>query len=748
MLKQRQDLLVYLWLTSLAVALAGGIYHCFFRIGYVNLYFHNLVIASGSCHGVLFSLGEALILFIPFLRIAIVRGTEQAKSYATALTPLLLLLPGFWITPHFYSTVVFIVITGLVVFRLGLVAGWQLNDPGNRIGRILPPTLVWLGFAAFSLYGLYLQHLAWRNLYLFWPDWGILFEMIKHAKTWRFGYSDFYEFNHLGMHFSPSLILLYPLMWFKNVHAFFLTSSMFLYGSGVVAYYFARAVGLSRCQACVMAYICFFTPGLTNLNLAIFYSFHENHMAPVLILATAYFWIRKKFVLAALMFALSLGVKEDVAVFFAGLGGILLLQKKYREGFSLLSIGLTVFFVLYYVFFPWMRNGNAYYFVSNYSGLGNSLTEIALSPLRNPQVFWPRLVRYNIIGYVVTLFTPFALLLGVNPLIACTSGIIIIFTCLQTAETYINIMCWYQIMPLIAIYLCMISNGHKIAIKTPDSRYWQFLRSGIAKRSPKVSISAIMIGTLTSVVVSWFLWGQSHWGKVFLPGFRQDARADMVRLSQLIPESERVTTTMRPAGHLFFRGLNFKTEKKFWTNYVILDLRDKVAMEQMKSVHLRDELLLNKKYFPVAVANLPYSLIMLFSCDPKAKSMIPPRHVENGDERWKNADFLLPCNNSDCEVKGKLGQVDGRVTVELLVRLKKVVNYDALFTIGLSDGRQTRYWTFFAGDGLLPLWQWQKDQVFSYLAVLPPNFGKPIHANCQLTKFPGLMKSAAMINRP
>lgn len=720
----------------LILVLATGIWRSYYRILYINIICHEVKIGNYNSFHILYSIliSAALISFVAFTNFRKVSWQEHNKEKITALFPLLLFGLEAIFPVNFFTPVVFCIIIGLVIYRLTLSYDLNLtNEEKTKKWKIICPLTVTIIFVVFTSYGLYIQHVAWRSFYFTWTDWGILMEMVKHALDFRFGYSAYYGFNHLGYHFSPALIVLLPTMFFKDVNVFFLVSSIFLYGGGVIIYIYARSQKLSRSLSLLLSLIYFFTPGITNSNLSVYYGFRENFMAFIPIIAAAYFWDKKKYIPLVCLIIFSMMIKETVLIFLACLGAVLIIRKKYRDGIVLFISSSLLFLIVFFVFFPWMQDGQEYSQLYRYSGLGNGLSDILMSSINKPVLFWGRFIRPSVVCYIATLLVPFFILIGIRPLVCLSGAIILFFTCLQSDEWFINIKAWCQTLPLIGIYLCILWNCRDINQDKRNNRWLGWLQYGIAKKNNSKLLSAAVVSCTACVILGWFFWAQSPLGKVFYPDLKGDYRQMMSKMNQLIPAEAKITVTGNPSTHMFFRNLSFDLNKEKLGDYVIFDLLNTRANAQNKNLNLRDTLLKSKDFFPVAIEKKPHSMLMLFSRDPSAKRMPCPKLFTKAEVKWDNQKLALPVSDKNFDLRLRFVKYKKRVRVDFFIKLKKKIDYDTKFTINLSNGKNNRFWSFFAGDGLLPTWSWSKKQIYCFSSLLPQNF-VPRKGYCSMQK--------------
>ena len=706
-----------------ALVLALGIYRSFYKIAQIVVVLPRIVLNADSTISFLQCLLIAcglviMAVFAPF------RNSEASyKEKIIALSPLLLFVLEAMFPVSFYTPAVFIWVAGIVLFRLNLTLNIDLSkeEKSHKAKFILPGIMLFF-FAAFVFWSLFLQHEAWKSFYLLWSDWGTFVDMAKHAYVGKFGYSTMHGCNHLGVHFSPALIILTPLLLFKSVHVIFLFSSILIYSVGIIIYYYARYLKMSRTTALFLALIIFFSPGLSQLSLSIYYGFRENYMAFAAILLTAFFWEKKQYWAMLIFLVFSMLIKESVLIFLGTLGAILIMQKKYRSGSVLLVSSSVMFLLVFFVFFPWMRGGGSYSQLFRYDGLGSSLTEILLASFQKPALFWGYFIRPCVICYLLTLFLPFFLLIGIRPLVCLASAVVLFFTCLQSYDWFISIAVWYQTLPLIAIYLCILWNCRDVKNEDKNWKWFEWLRCGLEKRNNSKMLSAALPASLVCLVLSCFFWGQVPFSKIAYPRFKGDYRKAVAKLKTLIPETAKLTIDNRIAPHFMFYNVRFSKDEKDLGDYVLFDMLNPFEVERYKNIELRDRLLNRKDFVPVAIHKSPNALLMLFSRDKNAAGMPRPRLYSAREVGWEKLKNVLPVDDKNFELRCKFMEHKSQVQVVFFIMLKRKVSYDTRFSISLIDGKRQHHWTFFAGNGLLPTWHWKAGQVFCFGSILPRGF--------------------------
>lgn len=163
------------------------------------------------------------------------------------------------------------------------------------------------------------------------------------------------------------------------------------------------------------------------VNLANLYEFHAVVLSTTFLIFMFYFWYIKRFWLSALFAVLSMLTKEQVAltiIFFTlyiaytHSKPILFSKKKNWKAFfpklyfpALLAIGSAIwFFVSLEIIIPAFRGGTNHFALEYYGDIGDSPTDVVVSLLKNPLLFFNYVFSPDAMRYLTQLFTPLAFL--------------------------------------------------------------------------------------------------------------------------------------------------------------------------------------------------------------------------------------------------------------------------------------------------------------------------------------------------
>jgi uncharacterized membrane protein len=220
--------------------------------------------------------------------------------------------------------------------------------------------------------------------------------------------------NHLGVHFSLIFYFLAPIYAVFQSPKTLLILQSFALGLGALPLYLiAKKYANSTLFSQVLCISYLLYNALHNINT---FEFHEVAFAPVLLLSTLYFLESKNFKWFWIFFALSLFVKEDVALSGIFIGLYVFWGKKEKKLGALIAIISLVYFLLTLkVFMPLI--GQPYNYVDrysalkslHYSGYEGILYTIIAHPFYTLQYvfFDPRKILYLVILFYPVLFLPF-----------------------------------------------------------------------------------------------------------------------------------------------------------------------------------------------------------------------------------------------------------------------------------------------------------------------------------------------------
>jgi uncharacterized membrane protein len=725
-IKYTIDLKQFLFIFGWGIVLAWSIFRNFQQLFRINLVYYMILLRDSGIYEfiqmTISAIGIILLAYILYIKYQ--KSKEPAAKFNRACIPLLLLLPEALFPVSIVSPIWFTMICGIVLFRYFSLFHYK-NEIYVFPRKYIAPLILVIVFLACSIYGYCLQRNALLGMEFIWGDWGFTLGPLLNILEGKWFYSDYCGYNIFQVHFSPGILLLGPTVWFFNSpDVFFFTGAAILFSSGLVLYLLARQLKMSQTESLIVAFVAFLTPGITNMNLSIFYGFHEVYPILPLVFLSFLFYEKKNYPIAIAMFLLSMTFKETVPILWLGFGAVFMLKKKFK-----LAIFLIVFSLVYYLFvhelvYPWLRDGQEYWNLFRYKHLGNNMGEIALSPFVRPAAFWSSILRPGCLLFIWLLLLPFIIVIPRNPLLSGACGIVLMFICLQASNELQNIMMQYQAMPLAAILLNMVYNFHNLKDSKVDNNAWTGLLSyGLQDKQKKMYFPAALLATLSICIICLLFFTQNHFSKNPPASLKDnvDCTAAMNQFKRLIPAGVPVTVSARTAPHLVFRNkLSFKLESEHWQDYVFFVLNDTLSSEAMGQ--LRNKLRQSKDYHFVLGTWVGRHYLQLY----KRSTLIAKKRIALINISLKNWHQI---NGSSMDTTGKDFQIKicpelQKNRIKVYLRLAKKVNYDIEINFTVASKQRTLLFRKMFNNGASSAAVARKGDVFSSYIYLPDDFGK------------------------
>ena len=384
------------------------------------------------------------------------------KLTISIIPALLILIPG----NNFFRLLLFILSAIIIIMQLGYhflplrKIDLLIKKKLCHKYKNLPFFITLIVFSFLTIYAVKLQITYAENGQLFYSDWGIFLNVTDNTLQGKYFYSNQLEYNFMGQHFMPTVILfLLPFIaLFRNIETLFILNSVLLFSNGLIVYAFCRQLKLSRIVAMILGCIIILSPSLLNLNLAMMYGFHGIYLVVPLMLICWMLFDKKKYYFAVLFFILILLTKETTAPMFFGVGICFLFQKRYFLGLFLMIFSTLYFLIITKFIMPSLLPlDHAHYgFFSYYKSLGSSYSEILLSPITKAKIFWSRIFSINSINYILALTIPFIVVIIRRPSYLFGGALIVIFTLLMDSRGRVNLELQYQAEFLPFIFLATI----------------------------------------------------------------------------------------------------------------------------------------------------------------------------------------------------------------------------------------------------------------------------------------------------
>lgn len=226
--------------------------------------------------------------------------------------------------------------------------------------------------------------------------------------------------SRLAFHADFILILISPLylIW-SNPKMLLLLQTVILGLGAIFVYFIAKTVIKNKNVALVFSAIYLLNPSLQYTNL---YDFHAVVLGTTFLLATYYFFLKKKYSLFLLFAILSGLTKEDIWTIISIFGLAIIIRVIFENrsivnfskkqvleilfGIATFLSSSFIFFVLIWIFIP-QAKGSEHFALSYYSDFGGSASEISKNIFLMPLKTLSTLFSPQNLGYLFTIFLPF-----------------------------------------------------------------------------------------------------------------------------------------------------------------------------------------------------------------------------------------------------------------------------------------------------------------------------------------------------
>lgn len=599
-----------------------------------------------------------------------------------------------WFFPLNYTILPLYVFCGAwAVGRFGSEAGINWNI--SRKQALFTAAVV--SFIAGILGGLW-QVWSFHRLGMQWFDWGHFYEVLINTLKGRFFYLDLEQGYFLATRFCISLLVLLPVAMLRSPEIFLITGALLVASGAFVVVWCAEKLRLPENLAllCGLGFLLF--PGTINMLLAQLDGFHEVFLlVPVVFGAWGCYRAGYKKT-AILLWIFSLGIRETIGFMWMMWGIILIFDRKTRRDGIILAVFSAIWTILLLTVIMPSISAHSYTHTVFFPHLGNSISEIALSPVLKPQAFWGTLFSFRNFEFWLGLLLPFLFVLCIRPfyLLALLPDLIMLSQD-HRFDTQ-NLLRHYQIVPLMVLVITAVESIAYL-YHDPESETAVFLRKFTGKSA--ADFAAFYL--ISSSVLLSCCFAQIPLFPASDPRLLEwsDARGVMDEFYNLIPPDTPVTAG--PTVASFFAGRNELTVyrgrgKDPENGAVILESFSFAGGENL----LRIKLLSSGKWKVVHSAYADNRLIQLFVPLETALSHGPqiPETMKLMDEKtFENWGTDVPLNGAPVSVKGNIAGKN----LLLAVKAEDKISTDLAFTVKIryANGENVEYFRAF-GDGVYP----------------------------------------------
>lgn len=161
-------------------------------------------------------------------------------------------------------------------------------------------------------------------------DAAIYDQQVWLLANWHEPFSTVLNRHMLGEHFQPGLALLVPLYWLGGgIPAVLVAQTIAIALTAPALYVLARSAGVSPGLASIPAFLWLASPAVAGANL---FDWRAATFASALVVLSVLFGLRDRPVLLAVTTLVALSLKEDVALTYVVLGGLLAWHGRRRLG--------------------------------------------------------------------------------------------------------------------------------------------------------------------------------------------------------------------------------------------------------------------------------------------------------------------------------------------------------------------------------------------------------------------------------
>ncbi len=503
-------------------------------------------------------------------------------ALARAAWPLALAFPAAWLIWSYRSMgfLALYIMAGLLL-TVG-VRMVRLSDPDHhpRMSARVAWVVVGIVGACFVAYTFHYQNTMYRRLLLGYADVGWYLDRLHNTVTHGAFLRQFSAMPTFYDHLCPGLALLVPFyaLW-PSVYFLNFCQSLFLGGTGVLLFWLARRLKVAPEAALGIAVLYYLFPAASQMAYGYSYGFHPPTIALPFLIVSFYLFDRGRYALAVLPALVAVSMQEHIFIYYVGLGGMLFLQRRWKAGLITAGVAAACFLFIFVVFMPWHVEGQQNLHVGMLFGhLGESIGQIALSPLMRPGAFWGSIFEFHNIQLVIMLTLPLAALWMLAPRFAIALIPIVLFNLLRQDIQAKSFAFHYQTGTMGILFLAIVVGYSQRHEPPPEGRIpWVGALLGrLVEWQRRLKPSALLVGALIcciylSCYLTLYPWSRRNLG--ILPEDDTIAAYEKAfqALRELIPEDATVIADDRTLMSLYDRRLAFGHESPFTydTNYAV-----------------------------------------------------------------------------------------------------------------------------------------------------------------------------------
>ncbi len=228
------------------------------------------------------------------------------------------------------------------------------------------------------------------------------------------------QVSRLAFHADFILVLLAPLyaLW-QDPRTLLIIQSVVIAIGAYFIFLIAKDVLKNKSIAVVLSFAYLINPSVQRANI---YDFHAVVLATTFLLATFYFYYKRKYIWFAIFALLAAMCKEQIWLIIA-LFGILVAvhHRKWIIGAGIFMVCTAMFFFLLEHAIP-AAHGSNHFALEYYSGFGSSTTDIAKAIILQPDKVLMKVLEPDRFHFITQIFSPLGYLSYVFPFFLIFAG--------------------------------------------------------------------------------------------------------------------------------------------------------------------------------------------------------------------------------------------------------------------------------------------------------------------------------------
>ena len=372
--------------------------------------------------------------------------------------------------------------------REGDLSEPSLSEPAPTPSR-LPIVCLIAATLAVAAYLFLMQESFLRRLAFGWTDVGLNYLRVKNTALGRGFLQETLERPTFYDHFNVGLSVLVPLWWaYSKLQLIEWAQAAFLAALAPAVYVYARGRGLGQWTALLLALAAVLHPSISQIAYSYSYGFHPGTLALPAVVLSIHFWEKRRWWAFAAFAVFASSMEETLFPLYFGIGLVEALSPRgaRKAGAALAVSAAALFLLVTKVVMPAFTGPQSYFQLVKFAHLGSSVTEIALSPLTRPAVFWGTLFSSSSLSLLAIVLAAMAFL----PLLAPRQFLyplpVVVFALLVSDPDYKSLAFWYQGLFLVTWFTAAVAGAERLGRMLKGARARAF-----ALAAPVALVAAI-----------------------------------------------------------------------------------------------------------------------------------------------------------------------------------------------------------------------------------------------------------------